>query len=163
MKSSSEYTPNLSFGLLLMGAAKSGKTSFALQFPRPFIADCDNNLSGPSEYLKDKGLPPFFYETINVKEDGSERPIDQRWSKLTEVVKEAVVSTKVETIIVDSLSSITDYLVEHILRSEGQKNMRIQDWQPFQYMLKRLITYIRSSGKKMILACEDHFDPRGRK
>lgn len=155
MKSSEEYHPNLSFGLLLMGPAKIGKTTFALQFPKVFIADCDNNLSGPAALLREKGLPPFLYETINVKEDGSERPIDRRWEHLTTVVKEAVASPKVETIIVDSLSSVTDYLVEHILRVEGQKNMRIQDWQPFQYMLKRLITYIRSSRKKMIVTCHE--------
>lgn len=155
MKSSQEYKPTLSFGLLLMGPAKSGKTTLALQFPKPFIADCDNNLSGPTELLLSKGYPPFFYDTINVMEDGTERPSDRRWEHLTKVVKEAVASPNVETVIIDGLSSIADYLVEHVLRVEGQRTMRIQDWQPFQYMLKRLITYVRSSGKKFIMTCHE--------
>ena len=154
MKSSSEYHPNLSFGLLLMGPPKSGKTAFSLQFPKPFIADCDNNLSGPAEFLKSKNIN-FLYETINIKDDGTERPPDRRWEYLTEVVRAAIASDQVDTIILDSLSTMTDYLVEHIMRKEGISQMRIQDWQPFQYMMKRLITFIRSSGKKMIVTCHE--------
>jgi GTPase SAR1 family protein len=155
MKSSQEYKPTLSFGLLLMGPAKSGKTTLALQFPKPFVADCDNNLSGPTELLLSKGYPSFFYDTINVAEDGSERKSNYRWEHLTKVVKEAVASPEVETIVIDSLSSVSDYLIEHVLRVEGQNTMRIQDWQPFQYMLKRLITFVRSSGKKFIMTCHE--------
>ena len=59
MKNSSDYKPNLSFGLFLMGPPKAGKTTLALQFPNPYVADCDNNLSGPDEYLKANTMPPL--------------------------------------------------------------------------------------------------------
>jgi AAA domain len=150
MKSSSEYTPTLSFGLLILGPPKIGKTTLALQFPSPYIADCDNNLSGPASFLKANNLPAFSYDVINIDDGGKEVSTTQRWSRLTSCLKAAVENPNIKTIVVDSLSSISDYLIEHILSTEGQKTMRIQDWQPFQFMMKRLITYLRSSRKLII-------------
>lgn len=155
MKSSSEYEPNLSFGLLLMGPPKSGKTTLALQFPHVYVADCDNNLSGPTEYVKKKHLSSFNYDVINIEDSGDERPTHLRWMHLTSCLKDAVKNPHIKTIVVDGLSSVSDFLVEHVLRTEGQKHMRIQDWQPFQFMLKRLVTYLRSSGKLIIFTAHE--------
>lgn len=155
MKNSATYEPNLSFGLLLMGPPKSGKTTLALQFPKVYIADCDNNLSGPASFIKTMDLPPFCYDVINIEDSGGERPLHLRWMYTTDCLKQAVKDPNIHTIVVDGLSSLSDYLVEHILRSEGQKHMRIQDWQPFRFMLKRLITYLRSSGKLIIFTCHE--------
>lgn len=164
MQLNTQNKPKPTFGLLLIGAPKSGKTSFALQFPSPYIADCDNNLSGPQRYLESTGQKPeFFYDTIDVDETGKEVPPGNRWVRLTEGLKKAVASPEVKTIIVDSLSKLSDNLIEHILKSENIKNMRIQDWLSYQNLMKKLITYLRSSGKLIIFIAhetveKDEFD-----
>jgi hypothetical protein len=155
MQRSDSYTPNLSFALLLLGPPKLGKTTFALQFPKPYIADCDNNLSGPAEFIRLNNLPPFAYDTINVDDKGREVDPKQRWARLTTCLKTAVADPSIHTVIIDSLTSISEYLIEHVLASEGQKQMRIQDWQPFQFMMKRLVTFLRTTGKLIIFTAHE--------
>jgi len=141
-----------------MGPPKAGKTTLALQFPAPYVADCDNNLSGPTEWLKANNLPSFDYDVINIKDDGKETPTDMRWEALTKAAKEAVAHPKIRTIIIDGLSSVSDYLMEHIMRIEGKKEMRIQDWIPFQFMMKKFVTYLRSSGKLIIFTAHERVE-----
>jgi hypothetical protein len=156
MKLNTTDKPKASFGLLLVGAPKSGKTSFALQFPKPYIADCDNNISGPQRFLEEKNLKPqFFYDVIDIDEQGKEVQPAQRWTRLTNGLKVAVASSDVETIIVDSLSKLSDNLVEHIMGFEKIQQMRIQDWMSYQNLMKKLITYLRSSGKYVVFIAHE--------
>src|SRR5690606_32250560 len=103
MKPSSLYEPTLSFGLLLQGPPKTGKTTLALSFPRPYIADCDNNLIGAVRLMRERGLPPFFFDTINVADDsdyckannllpGTSVPSHLRWDRLVDRCKAAAAS-----------------------------------------------------------------------
>ena len=157
MNKSTTTKPKAAFGLLLVGPPKSGKTCFALQFPNPYIIDCDNNLSGPHRYLSSKGsVPEYYYDVVDID------PVTQKeilphnaWTRLTELAKKAVVSPEVDTIIIDSLSKVNDYLVNHILHTEKQTNMRIQDWLPYNNLMKKFITFLRSSGKLIILCAHE--------
>jgi hypothetical protein len=156
MKLNTEHKPKASFGLLLVGAPKSGKTSFALQFPKPYIADCDNNISGPQRYLEERNLnPKFYYDVIDIDEQGNEVPAAKRWTRLTDNLKVAVASAEVETIVVDSLSKLSDNLIEHIMGYEKIQQMRIQDWMSYQNLMKKLITFLRSSGKYVIFVAHE--------
>ncbi len=156
MKTTASQSPRPAFGLLLVGAPKSGKTSFALQFPNPYIADCDNNISGPHRYLKEKSLSPVFsYDTIDIADDGTEVAIGKRWTRLTECCKVAAASKDIDTIIVDSLTKVSDYLVDHILNYEKIQQMRIQDWLSYQNLMKRFVTYLRSTGKLVIFCAHE--------
>lgn len=156
MKTTATQSPRPAFGLLLVGAPKSGKTSFSLQFPNPYIADCDNNISGPHRYLKEKSLSPVFsYDTIDIDDAGNEVPVGKRWTRLTECCKAAAASKEIDTIIVDSLTKVSDYLVDHILNYEKIQQMRIQDWLSYQNMMKRFVTYLRSTGKLLIFCAHE--------
>jgi len=151
--------PPKSFGLLLVGAPKSGKTSFALQFPRPYIADCDNNIYGPMTYLeRQKKNPNFHYDVIDVDDNGREIPVEKRWTRLTECVRAAATHPEIKTIVVDSLSKVSDYLIAHILHYEKVSTMRIQDWQPYQNLLKKLVIFTRSCGKNVIFCAHEHVE-----
>lgn len=154
MQNTANTTLEQSFGLLLVGPPKSGKTSFALQFPKPYIADCDNNISGPFGYLKRQNKDPkFFYDVIDLDANGNHVDPSKKWTRLTECLKVAAASPEVQTIIVDSLSKVSDFLVDHILASERISQMRIQDWLSYQNMMKRLIVFLRSLKGKYIIFC----------
>jgi len=148
MQASSTYKPNQSFGLLLVGEPKCGKTNLALAFPKPYILDADNNLGGASRRMGDTA---FFFDILTVGADGSTIPKEKRWGRAMECLKEAIKSSEVQTIIIDSLAPLCDSLIDHILFTEQIEKMRIQDWLPFQTKLKQLIVALRASGKYIIV------------
>lgn len=147
------------FGLLLIGAPKSGKTSLALQFPGPYIADCDNNIAGPFSFLQRQSLKPeFYYDVIDLEGDKQVEP-SKRWTRLTECLKKAAQEPKVQTIIVDSLTKVSDYLIDHITSSERVSNMRIQDWLSYQNLMKKLIVFLRGlPGKNLIICAHENVE-----
>ena len=119
MQSSNDYIPNQSTAVLLVGSPGSGKTTLALQFPRPYVFDADNNLAGPKRYL-DKHSKNFAYDIGNVKPDGTPVPPFQRWTHMASSLREACNSPEIDTVIVDSLSSIQEYVKDDIFRQRTQ-------------------------------------------
>lgn len=160
MRDSSTYKPNLSFGLLLLGPPKTGKTSIALQFPDVYIADCDNNLSGAVRHLKAKGkLPPFRYDTITIDDSGTPVPPKDQWNRLWTCCKAAALDPTVKTVVVDSASTMCDMLCNRIIddkpAGKDKDKMTISDWVPFKNMLTQFIVAMRSSQKYFILTCHE--------
>jgi len=161
MKTLTDYKPQLGFGLLLVGPPKTGKTSTAFQFPNPYIADCDNNLMGPVRRFRT--IRPDFdcrYDTINIDDDGNMVPAHLRWNRLVQCCKAAAADPWVKTIIVDSLSSINDYLCDWVISqkdsSKDKDKMTISDWVPFKNLLTKFITTFRSvPGKFFIMTAHE--------
>lgn len=151
MKSSTQYTPNNSFGLLLVGPPGTGKTTACLSFPRPYIADCDNNLSGVARQGRS-----FLYDTISVDEPNE----TQRWEKLLLCVRSAAHSADVGTIIIDSITAVGDYVIDHVCRINGRtrKDMRIQDWGEIFITMKKFIVGSRMLGKPVIFTAHEAYD-----
>lgn len=163
MQSPSDFQARAAFALLLIGTPKSGKTVFALNFPRPWILDADNNLAGALRYHRNKGEPitDYFFDDPNTL------PEDDRWSFAVKATKAAVLSPDVDTIIIDGLSMLAWYLERHILKNSqqgngmkdlviaGQKVMNQSHWNPFKSMMMQLIMAARSAGKPFIMTCHE--------
>lgn len=158
MKTSNLYQPTLSFGLLLKGMPKTGKTTLAMMFPNVYVADCDNNLGGAIRMLR-KLWPEkeFRYDTINVADDGTLVPDEKRWERLVECCKAAARDPWVKTIVVDSAASIDQYLQNHILATKEKEKDRMTwgDWVPYRNLLTKFITAFRSCNKYFIMTAHE--------
>lgn len=154
MKQSNTYHSDLSFALLLVGEPKSGKTRVAASFPRPYFLDFDRNLGS---LIANNPTVSFLYD--NPYEDDSGKPIEPKdlWEvNINRRLKAAVASPDVDTIVLDSLSTLSDTAIQHIIgevrRQEGKviEVPRIQDYTTFRNLFVRLITYLRKSSKNII-------------
>jgi len=145
MQESTSYKPNLSRGILILGQPGMAKTTTALSIATPmaYISDCDNNLSGAVNFLKDS--VPFLYDIPDLG-----ATYDRRFEALSKHIAEASADPKINTIIVDSLTKVSDYVMDEILRQQNRKQMQLQDWGTFLTVMKRTITLLRSTQKLFI-------------
>lgn len=162
MKSSTEYRNNLSFALLLVGEPKTGKTSVASAFPRPYILDFDRNLGSVTERFPNLS---FSYDNPYESDDGKEiEPKDVWEENINKRLKVAVADPNIDTIILDSLSTMCDCLMNHIFklvqRQEGKTIdiPRIQDYGTFRTLMIRLIAYLRKTDKNIIFTSHQKID-----
>lgn len=162
MKSSSDLKLTMPRSLLFIGAPGTGKTTFALQLPKPYIIDCDDNLIGPTRHLKSSGKDkPYFYDTPLRDDTGKPVPRDKQYLRLITLLDEAVSSPEVETIVIDSLSSLVEMLMAHTLVSlkkplatdfkVADRKFEYEDWAAFGNFLRRLIFELKATGKRFVL------------
>lgn len=162
MQEHTTYKPDQAFALMLIGPPKAGKTVAALNFPDPYILDCDNNLAGALRYHNHAKKPfPFWFD------NPGEEPPEKRWTWCMGKLKEAIASDKPKTIIIDGLSLMAYYLEKHILANSakgngmddliiaGEKVMNMSHWNPFKNLMSQLVMACKSSGKLFIMTCHE--------
>jgi hypothetical protein len=150
--------------ILLMGPPGGGKTTFALQWPGVWIADCDMNLAGPLRYIKSRGINvDVKYDTIPYDDDGKPLELHEWWSRLVVKTATAIKDPTIQTIVVDSLTQVDNMLVEHTMQTQRTKVMEIQHWRPFRKDLHEYIMRARSCGKTFLMLCHEEilFDKKG--
>ncbi len=160
---STDYNPNNSFSLMLIGPPFSGKTNAALTFPNPYILDADDKMgNGVVRLPKDK---KFWFDRVLVDDKGGAVTPELRWTRATECLKAACAMPEIETIIVDSGTAMSTFLQDHILHAGGSKlvvagvkSMDMQCWGPFQTLMTRLIMMLKASGKKFIWICHEELE-----
>ena len=97
---------------LLIGPAGCGKTTFALQFRRPYLVNIDNNIAGPRNYYKRAGLDMSAIKYDNVALDDANvaiAPVAQ-YARFATLLARGVADKDVDTIIVDSTTSLQPVL-----------------------------------------------------
>ncbi len=167
MKSSSDFTISLPNSILILGRPGSGKTTLALQFPKPFVLDCDENMKGPARYLASKNggkLPWFKYDTPLIDKTGTPVTRQLRMDRVQELLNEAISDPEIETVVIDSLTTLIDFVFDKIRATatgtnppkigDGKKQqdepLRIQDWGVFASIMKQLIFGLKASGKRIV-------------
>lgn len=161
MKSSTTYTPTLPKSLLFIGSPGSGKTTFALQLPKVYLIDCDDNLGGPVRHLSLTKKPNFLYDTPFTDATGKPLPRELQFNRVIDLIDEAVKHPDVETIVIDSLSTLIEMMFYHILKIQNKslakdfktvdKKFEFEDWAAFGNLLRRLIFELKASGKRFII------------
>jgi hypothetical protein len=123
--------------LLLKGPPGSGKTTIAAQLPKVVIFNFDNNLAAlqkmPLDMQKEiKIISPK--KGLDHKTQGS-----LIWSKFIEQLEEVVQDNNVTTIVIDSLTTLTECLMDFIVGS-SMPNVQpeIQHWGTYSRYLKWL-------------------------
>jgi len=142
--------------IVIVGNPGTRKTTLALQFPKPYVFDCDNNLASPAAFLKKED---FFFNSGTTGEDGTEIPPAKRFAHFNKCMNEAAASEDVDTLVVDSLTSFIDILMFEVLRQAGKKydaQMTLPDWGKFGALLKHVIVTLRSSGKTIVFTAHNN-------
>lgn len=168
MNSGTSLTTN-DRAIIVIGDPGTRKTTLCLHFPSPYFIDCDGNLSAPVEQT---GIREFFYDRATHKDDGTlVHPLNRYWHCI-ECLNHAVIDPNIKTIIIDSLTTFTDIIVNEIKRKEfglvavtdkakddaQNTTMRIQDWGTFYMMITDFITKMRGCGKLFVLIAHTNFD-----
>lgn len=164
-----DYVNNAKSAILLIGPPGVGKTVLTTQLPKPYILQCDNNLKGPADFLKRNGLnSDVQFDIPHVKDDKLVARKD-RYKRFAELGNAALANPDIETIVVDSLTTLVDYVIDEVRVQQQRKiadgvvvfkddPMQIQDWGAFAYLLKQLIIAFKSSGKRIVFTA--HVDTR---
>lgn len=168
MQQGTTYNRQAAFALLLIGMPKSGKTALALSFPKPYFLDLDKNLAGALRYHGDDFDPStLYFDDLSTPEGKPPHKLNKLWGESCKALDTAIASPDVETIIVDGLTILADYLQKYILSSTsrdsskgkliiaGEECMQMNHWTPFQSLIKQLIMECRASGKKLIFICHE--------
>lgn len=167
MKSHTDYQMQQAFALLLIGPPKAGKTVFAMNFPDPYILDCDNNLAGALRYHNHAAKPfPFWFDNPNDEADPA-----KRWTFCMKALEAAIKVEEIKTIYVNGLSLLGFYLEQHILANSnkgsggmndlviaGEKVMNMSQWGPFKNLMQKLVMASKSCGKLFIMDCHEHVE-----
>lgn len=171
MKSSSQLDVKRQLALLLVGSPGSGKTTLALQFPKPYVFDCDGNLQGPEAFLKrQQRAQPFFWDSAFTNDDNQPIPPFQRYQHFEKCMARAAADPNIETIILDSLTGFTDLVRDDILRqrsanpsvgkaaaivteqNRGMTPLMQPEWDTFAFYFRNIVTQMRTlKGKNFIL------------
>lgn len=153
------YTKESYLRLLLMGAPGTGKTTLSCHFPGSYIADCDINLAGPLRYLSShNGTLPMGYDLIDRDEFGMEIDPSLRYQRLGKCLNVAIKDPGVETIVVDSATKLSDYIIAEVLRQQGKKEMSIQLWGLYLALWKHFIGQLTAQRKHIVLIAHERVE-----
>ncbi len=166
---------SLSGAWLLVGNPGTGKTTLCTQLPNAIIFEIDNNLSGPMNECKRQGLPmDCEVEIPHIKPDGTLVPRIDRYLRLSDLVCAAILNPAYKTIVIDSLTTLCDYIFDEVRRQNKKKignpmpttktestideNLSLPDWGHFMALLRHLITTCKASGKLFVLTAHTMTD-----
>lgn len=138
---------------LLVGRAKTGKTTFAGTFPKPFFINTDKGMVS----LKGKNIP---YITIERMTEENKKNPDYltRWLDVRQILVdlkmqegeywEGLASYKPETIVLDSISALSDLMEAEIICDPPDKKDRsdtlfLSDYNIIQRRMFSLIDLLR--------------------
>ena len=162
MKTQDDLSPNEGFALLLVGAPKTGKTTLSMAFPSPYFLDCEGNLQAAARRYPGKR---FWYDRVDIADNGTPVPDDQRWVRAMHLLNEARKNPDVKTIVVDTLNRLSEWLCEMLVNDSqqatkpliigGMKCMTQSHWFPFSTTLRKFVGTLRSIPDKLII-CNVH-------
>jgi len=155
MPSLAESVPNKPV-ILLIGPAGAGKTTFALQFRRPYLVNIDNNLAGPQNYFKRSNLNMSSMRYDNVAFDDTNKPVEVagQYMRFVNLLSRAVADPTVDTVIIDSTTSLQPVFEAYCLSKRGKpvgSKFSFDEWHDFAYVWTETIAKLRTCGKTVII------------
>lgn len=158
MKTSSPTTLKAKdpLSILLLGPPGSGKTTLAMQFPKVLFMDCDRNLDGPEKHIR-KFNPGLEYSYENINLDDHDKELNP-WDKFDNLQRklQAARTLPFDTIVIDTMTMVNEFIIQKVLKEQGQSMMRPMDYQPLKsYYWRLLVGGIRGAGKTTIVCCHE--------
>ncbi len=129
-------------------------------FPKPYIFDADNNLAGAFQRVQAQGIS-FKYDVGDVDENGKEVPLSKRYARMVQCLTAAYADPEIETIILDSASAISDYVMAEVLTKINKSELTGTDWNYYFSAWKQLIMKLRAQGKPLIIIAHTRLEKDG--
>jgi hypothetical protein len=102
------------FLMLFKGEVSCGKSIAAASFPKPYIFDMESRIRSVAAYHYPRGKRDLEYDTY-TREDYSK--FDKKWDDFIDMSK--MKRFPYDTVIVDSLTSTADLLLQNVIRLKG--------------------------------------------
>lgn len=150
--------------LLLQGPSGAGKTTLACQFPGAYIIDIDVNLGGTLRFLQEHKLQlPIGYDILDKDEKGVSIPLNLRYQRMNACLIEAQKNDAVETIIIDSGTTLSDVMIAEVLRQQNKTEMSKREWGFFAIVGRHFMATLASMRKHIVLIVHEKIekDPNG--
>lgn len=164
MKTNTDLPSDQKLGLLLVGDPWSGKSTVAMNFPDPWFLDADTNLPRVAPKFPGKR---FFYDRVDVDDNGKAIAIEDRWPRVLEVTQRAHDSKEPHYLVFDSMTAIGHLLERYVISKGssskdlvigGEKSMTLQLWNPYKDLWMKLITNVRAGNKPCIFIAHQKVD-----
>ena len=140
MANAKELTPEgAKLNILIYGKSGTGKTSFACCFPKPFVFDFDKGMLSQRgrdvEYETYKGATAYQDFEVSFKEMERE--------------------CKYETIVLDSVTTMQEYLLDKILLVNKRPMPTLNEWNTLIAELKDLFMRLTKMGKHLVVVAHE--------
>ncbi|HXK71943.1 MAG TPA: AAA family ATPase [Clostridia bacterium] len=163
------------FMVLFWGPPKVGKSVLASQFPNLYYVNVDDGLGSVKAMTTKQGIDIDF-KHFNV---GSGKTTDKdyielcgekmamnssAWTKNKKLAEMLAKTCKEDdTIVIDHLARIGEFLQRHIERSTGNRPLQIQDWNTFTMELTDYFDYFKDEACKanvIILGHDNYYEEK---
>lgn len=134
------------FHALIYGDSGSGKTHLLGTFPKVLILDTDNGVDTLS------GLDVDVEHWATRVGDADSKEV---WKAFLDRVDQFVKNPTHETLALDSLTTLGDMVVAHIVGKQNRTGLQLQDYTPIYDELSKLILKLRRSPTHMILTAHE--------
>lgn len=159
MQPITNYQQNDKLRLLLQGPSGSGKTTCACQFPKPYVIDVDVNLGGTLRFLREKNLQlPVGYDVLDHDENGAVVELKNRYARLAKCLVAAQQDDSIETIIIDSATTLADVMVAEVLRQQNKTDMTKREWGFFGTIGRHFLGTLSAMRKHIVLIAHEKIE-----
>lgn len=147
--------------LTLQGPSGSGKTTLACQFPGAYVIDVDVNLGGTLRFLRERKLPlPVGFDVLDRDDKGAPIPLKQRYERLNTLLLAAQTNPQVQTIVIDSATTLAEILVAEICRQQNKNDITDfkdgrQFWGFFAILGRHFMSALSSMRKHIVLVAHE--------
>ena len=131
---------------LVYGDSGVGKTHLIGSFPDPYIIDTDYGI----DILSGQDIEYDEYY-VRVGDEGAKT----KWTEILAKVEEFTEDPPHATLVIDSLTTLTDVAVAYILGKTGRTSLQLQDYTPVFDELTKLIIRLRRVPVNVVVTAHE--------
>lgn len=131
--------------LLVYGDSGAGKTTFAATFPKPYFFDFDQGI------MSAVGTPDLLYEDYD-RDPAKALATYNKFIKDAREAQALIKSGEVQTVVIDSLTTMADVFMAYILNDARRANTtpQIQDYQRQQSLIVQTLNQFFGMGAHVL-------------
>jgi len=152
---------NLVKRVIIYGPSGSGKTQLAATYPNPVFIDFDKGMltlkDKDIEYYIIKNKPTIDPDAIKIIGEKSALKDNAYLKSATLIEHFANVLREDSTLVLDSLSTFSNYVLAHVLKLARLEVPRIQDWGAAQKIIETTVELLTECECNIVLVAHEEF------